>query len=47
MGDGQRYKAILRTDPGWDSLSYCLSFDTIQGEWQTVVRRECRLNTSG
>jgi Complex I intermediate-associated protein 30 (CIA30) len=22
-GDGLRYKAILRTDTGWDSISYC------------------------
>ena len=27
-GDGRRYKLILRTDPGWDSLTYCASFDT-------------------
>eukprot|EP00884_Botryococcus_braunii_P010727 jgi/Botrbrau1/19656/Bobra.0003s0021.2 len=35
-GDGLRYKAILRTDTGWDSISYCRSFDTKPGEWQTV-----------
>ncbi len=23
-GDGKRYKMILRTDPGWDSIGYCL-----------------------
>ncbi len=28
QGDGQRYKWILRDDPGWDSLAYCRSFDT-------------------
>lgn len=22
-GDGQRYKLILRCEPGWDSISYC------------------------
>lgn len=27
-GDGQRYKWILRDNPGWDSLAYCRSFDT-------------------
>jgi uncharacterized protein YbjT (DUF2867 family) len=28
-GDGNRYKFILRTDPKWDSISYCYSFDTV------------------
>lgn len=28
QGDGQRYKWILRDNPGWDSLAYCRSFDT-------------------
>ena len=36
QGDGQRYKLILRTDPGWDSIAYCHSFDTNPGVWQTV-----------
>ena len=36
-GDGQRYKLILRTDPGWDSITYCASFDTAAGAWQTVA----------
>ena len=36
QGDGQRYKMILRTDPGWDSIAYCHSFDTRKGEWHTV-----------
>ena len=36
QGDGQRYKAIIRTDPGWDSIAYCHSFDTLPGEWQTI-----------
>ncbi|KAG1677432.1 hypothetical protein FOA52_001887 [Chlamydomonas sp. UWO 241] len=35
-GDGQRYKLILRCDPGWDSIAYCHSFSTVPGEWQTV-----------
>ena len=39
-GDGRRYKLILRTDPGWDSLTYCASFDTrkaaTRGEFETV-----------
>jgi uncharacterized protein YbjT (DUF2867 family) len=25
-GDGQRYKAILRSDAGWDGIGYCCSF---------------------
>jgi hypothetical protein len=28
QGDGQRYKWILRDNPGWDSPAYCRSFDT-------------------
>jgi hypothetical protein len=47
QGDGQRYKLILRTDPGWDSIAYCYSFDTASsssqqqqdhqgGHWQTI-----------
>ena len=37
-GDGQRYKLILRTDPGWDSVTYCASFDTAPGgAWQDVA----------
>eukprot|EP00798_Chlamydomonas_sp_ICE-L_P015251 gene15251-21333_t len=35
-GDGQRYKAILRPESGWDSISYCYSFDTKAGEWQNI-----------
>ena len=39
-GDGRRYKLILRTDPGWDSLTYCASFDTkkaaSKNEFETV-----------
>ncbi|NJO85816.1 MAG: CIA30 family protein [Synechococcaceae cyanobacterium RM1_1_27] len=36
MGDGKRYKLFVRTDPGWDSLAYAHSFDTIPGRWLTV-----------
>lgn len=35
-GDGQRYKFILRDRQGWDSLSYCQSFDTTAGQ-ETVI----------
>lgn len=35
-GDGRRYKLILRTNPGWDTVGYTWSFDTVNGEWQTV-----------
>ncbi|PSN16535.1 CIA30 family protein [filamentous cyanobacterium CCT1] len=37
QGDGQRYKWILRDNPGWDSLAYCHSFDT-QANQLTVVK---------
>ncbi|MFQ4137712.1 CIA30 family protein [Nodosilinea sp. PGN35] len=35
-GDGQRYKWILRDNPGWDSLAYCRSFDTDADGLSTV-----------
>ncbi|MQL75428.1 hypothetical protein Taro_007831 [Colocasia esculenta] len=35
-GDGRRYKLIVRTSDGWDTVGYTWSFDTINGEWQTV-----------
>jgi len=35
-GDGQRYKLTLRQDTYWDSLSFVRSFDTTDGEWQTI-----------
>ena len=43
-GDGQRYKFLLRSSSGWDSLAYAYGFDTIasdpmvsEGEtWQTL-----------
>lgn len=31
-----RFKAILRTDSGWDGIGYTRSFDTVAGEWQTI-----------
>ena len=36
QGDGQRYKWILRDNPGWDSLAYCRSFDTQRDQPSTV-----------
>lgn len=35
-GDGKRYKFILRNSSGWDSPSYCYSFDTVPQAWTTV-----------
>lgn len=45
-GDGQRYKFMLRTEPRWDGVAYCCSFDTVTegraaesraaDRWQTV-----------
>lgn len=35
-GDGQRYKVMLRDDVQWDSVAYCLSFDTVANNWITV-----------
>jgi uncharacterized protein YbjT (DUF2867 family) len=32
-GDGQRYKFILRTEPKWDGIAYCYSFDTQKDNW--------------
>lgn len=37
QGDGQRYKWILRDNPGWDSLAYCRSFDT-EADRQSQIR---------
>jgi len=36
-GDGKRYALRLRTDPGWDGITYHASFDTVAGEWIEVV----------
>ncbi len=35
-GDGKRYKLFLRTESGWDTVAYSLSFDTTPGEWLTI-----------
>lgn len=35
-GNGQRFKVIVRTDTNWDGVGYCRSFDTKEGEWQTI-----------
>lgn len=35
-GDGRRYKLIVRTSSDWDTVGYTLSFDTIEGQWQSV-----------
>ncbi|MBE9076715.1 CIA30 family protein [Romeria aff. gracilis LEGE 07310] len=35
-GDGQRYKFILRNDPGWDSPAYIYSFDTQAEQWLSI-----------
>lgn len=35
-GDGRRYKLIIRTSPDWDTVGYTGSFDTIEGQWQSV-----------
>jgi hypothetical protein len=37
-GNGLRYKCILRTDPGWDGIAYCHSFDTPPGGTWTTIR---------
>ncbi|XP_020689800.1 uncharacterized protein LOC110104866 isoform X3 [Dendrobium catenatum] len=35
-GDGHRYKLILRTSADWDTVGYTASFDTVDGQWQTI-----------
>ncbi|CAI9087220.1 OLC1v1021240C1 [Oldenlandia corymbosa var. corymbosa] len=35
-GDGLRYKLILRTSRDWDTVGYTLSFDTSEGQWQSI-----------
>ncbi|XP_059664379.1 protein HIGH CHLOROPHYLL FLUORESCENCE PHENOTYPE 173, chloroplastic [Cornus florida] len=35
-GDGRRYKLIVRTSRDWDTVGYTLSFDTVEGQWQSV-----------
>jgi len=36
LGDGQRYKFIIRTDPKWDGTAYSYSFDTEGNNWISV-----------
>ena len=36
LGDGQRYKFILRNSPSWDSPAYIYGFDTAADTWMTV-----------
>jgi len=35
-GDGRRYKLIVRTSTDWDAMGYISSFDTVEGQWQSV-----------
>jgi hypothetical protein len=35
-GDGQRYKFLLRSDVGWDSVAFAASFDTVPDTWMTI-----------
>lgn len=35
-GNSLRFKCIVRTDSNWDGIAYCRSFDTKDGEWQTI-----------
>jgi hypothetical protein len=35
-GDGQRYKFLMRSDIGWDSVAFAQSFDTVADRWITV-----------
>ncbi|XVF25611.1 hypothetical protein REPUB_Repub13aG0226900 [Reevesia pubescens] len=35
-GDGRRYKLIVRTSTDWDTVGYTASFDTIEGQWQSI-----------
>jgi hypothetical protein len=36
MGDGQRYKFLIRDEDSWDSLAYTYSFDTVPNQWIEV-----------
>ncbi len=42
LGDGQRYKFIIRPDSNWDGVAYCQSFDTQPGVWQVRAARARR-----
>lgn len=35
-GDGRRYKLIVRTSSDWDTVGYTGSFDTVEGQWQSI-----------
>ncbi|KAA8519616.1 hypothetical protein F0562_013939 [Nyssa sinensis] len=35
-GDAHRYKLVVRTSSDWDTLGYTSSFDTVEGQWQSV-----------
>ncbi|XP_012091820.1 protein HIGH CHLOROPHYLL FLUORESCENCE PHENOTYPE 173, chloroplastic [Jatropha curcas] len=35
-GDGRRYKLIVRTSRDWDTVGYTASFDTVEGQWQSI-----------
>ncbi|CAK7350378.1 unnamed protein product [Dovyalis caffra] len=35
-GDGRRYKFIVRTSRDWDTVGYTASFDTAEGQWQSI-----------
>lgn len=35
-GDGRRYKLIVRTSRDWDTVGYTASFDTTEGQWQSI-----------
>lgn len=35
-GDGRRYKLIIRTSRDWDTVGYTVSFDTVEGQWQSI-----------
>ncbi|KAI8567979.1 hypothetical protein RHMOL_Rhmol02G0163600 [Rhododendron molle] len=36
-GDSRRYKLIVRTSSDWDTIGYTLSFDTVEGQWQSLM----------
>ncbi|CAI0475796.1 unnamed protein product [Linum tenue] len=36
-GDGRRYKLIVRTSSDWDTIGYTTGFDTVEGQWQSLM----------
>jgi hypothetical protein len=36
LGNGLRFKFVIKTDDGWDNTGYTASFDTKAGEWQSI-----------